>query len=88
MPRFYFESYDNGSLTPDDVGLELATIESARQEAIKGLADLSADVAYDERHELAVVVLNQARIPLFKAILVFELIDLAPAIQATNPPSE
>ncbi|MFU0505818.1 DUF6894 family protein [Pseudaminobacter sp. NGMCC 1.201702] len=88
MPLFYFDSYENGVLTPDDVGLELSDIEAARLEAAKSLDDLSADAQHIDRHELAVVVSNHAREPLLMAILVFDVVDLASAAQAISRSSE
>jgi hypothetical protein len=88
MPVFYFDSYENGSVTPDEVGLELVDIEAAKREASRSLSDLRADAPHIDRHELAVVVRNQLREPLVMAILVFDLVDLASAAQDTSRASE
>ena len=43
MPRFYFDLRDDSSLFPDDEGLELASVEVARQETAHSLADMPRD---------------------------------------------
>jgi hypothetical protein len=46
MPRYYFDLLDGNDLYPDDEGLELPSIEAARQEAAHSLADLLRDAAH------------------------------------------
>jgi hypothetical protein len=43
MPRYYFDLHDNSGLYPDDEGLELPSIDDARQEAAHSLADMLRD---------------------------------------------
>jgi len=48
MPRFYFRFCDGDEL-PDDVGIELPDVQSARTEAILGIRSLVADFARQGR---------------------------------------
>ncbi|MFL5191102.1 MAG: DUF6894 family protein, partial [Microvirga sp.] len=43
MPRFYFDTYDGDKLIPDDVGLELESVEIAKTEAQKCLPEMAKD---------------------------------------------
>jgi hypothetical protein len=74
MSRYYFNLREDDELVPDDEGVELPTIESARDEAIRGLADCARDaICNASRARLAVEVLDGGRKPLFIAKLVFEV---------------
>ena len=74
MSRYYFNLREDDELVPDDEGVELPTIESAREEAIRGLADCARDsICNVARSEVAVEVLDGERKPLFIAKLVFEV---------------
>ena len=44
MPQCYFDSRDNGSFIKDDIGLIFSSIEKARDEATRALAELARDV--------------------------------------------
>lgn len=43
MPLFYFHVYDGMLVAPDDEGLELANIETARDEAVRGARSILSD---------------------------------------------
>jgi hypothetical protein len=74
MSRYYFNLREDDELIPDDEGVELPTMESAREEAIRGLADCARDaICNAARSEVAVEVLDGERKPLFIAKLVFEV---------------
>jgi hypothetical protein len=74
MSRYYFNLREDDELIPDDEGVELPTIQSARDEAIRGLADCARDAIRNAvRAELAVEVLDDGRKTLFIAKLVFEM---------------
>ncbi|WP_426531535.1 DUF6894 family protein [Bradyrhizobium sp. McL0615] len=47
MPRYYFDLCDDSGLYPDDEGLELPSIDAARQEAAHSLADMLRDAVRD-----------------------------------------
>jgi hypothetical protein len=40
MPRFYFDLIEDDHLTPDEDGLDLESLEAARLEAQRGLAEM------------------------------------------------
>ncbi len=49
MPRYYFDLRDGDDLTPDEEGLELASVHSAQEEAALSLADLAKEAIRDCR---------------------------------------
>jgi hypothetical protein len=44
MARYFFDTPDNSHSLRDELGLELDSLEEARDEATRGLADLAKDV--------------------------------------------
>ncbi len=77
MPRYFFDSRDGEDFIEDDVGLEFATLEEARDEATAALADMARDVLPGSLHrELAIEVRDGDREPLLKTCLVFEAVRL------------
>ena len=74
MARYYFNLREGDELIADDEGLELPAIESARNEAIRGLADLTRDaICNSARGDLAIEVVDDERKLLFVARVVFEV---------------
>ncbi len=46
-PRYYFDLRDDGGLYPDDERVGLPSIDAARQEAARSLADMLRDAVRD-----------------------------------------
>ena len=44
MDRYYFDTRDDGEVVTDDVGLEVADLETVKVIAAKGLAEMAVDV--------------------------------------------
>ncbi|KLK90262.1 hypothetical protein AA309_27055 [Microvirga vignae] len=47
MPRFFFDTYDGERFFPDEVGMELESIETAKTEGQKALPDMAKDALPD-----------------------------------------
>lgn len=45
MPRYFFDTRDNETFIPDDVGVEIATLDEVKLEASRSMADLAKDVS-------------------------------------------
>lgn len=74
MPRFYFDSRDGDLFIRDDEGLDLDTVEQARDEATAGLADLAKDaIPGGVRRELAIEVRDGTDRRIIRASLWFEV---------------
>ena len=43
MHRYFFHLRDGGNLVPDETGMELASLEDARREAVQSARDILAD---------------------------------------------
>jgi hypothetical protein len=78
MPRYYFDTRDSEKFIPDEVGIILSSIEAARDEAARGLAEMARDVLPGKlRRELAVEVRDEEKRPVLRASLWFEVQTLA-----------
>jgi hypothetical protein len=74
MPHYYFDTRDGPELLRDEEGIELDGIQAARDEATRGLADLSKEaIPGSERRELAIEVRDGWSRPLLRAALSFEV---------------
>jgi hypothetical protein len=74
MARYFFDTRDNSHFIRDELGLELNSLEEARDEGTRGLADLARDVLPGAiRRELAVEVRDEADYPVLRAALWFEV---------------
>jgi hypothetical protein len=77
VPRYYFDSRDGESFICDEDGLELPSLEVARDQATEALADMAKDVLPGSiRRELAIEVRNEEKRPLLRTSLVFEAVPL------------
>jgi hypothetical protein len=74
MPHYFFDTRDGADLIRDEEGVELDSIEAAREEATRGLTDLAKDALPGAlRRELAVEVRDRADQALLRAALWFEV---------------
>jgi uncharacterized protein DUF6894 len=70
MARYFFDTTDNGRLTVDDGGTELATHDDVREQAIKVLPLMALDALPDgDTHEFRVEVRDEERHQLFRVTL-------------------
>ena len=78
MPDYYFDTRDGLERIIDDVGLDFASVDAARDEATRGLADLAKDaLPGSERRELVIEVRDHTRRLLLRAALWFQVAVLA-----------
>ena len=63
MSRYYFNLREDDEVVSDEEGVELPTIESARDAAIRGLADCARDAICNAgRARIAVEVLDEKQL--------------------------
>jgi hypothetical protein len=55
LPRFFFDTYDGNLFVPDDEGLELENIESAKAEAQAALPHIAKDTPPDGDQRVFIV---------------------------------
>ncbi len=62
MPRYFFDMYDDATLTADDEGLDLAGVEAVRTEALGALPAIAREIITLEgnRRTLMVRVRDEA----------------------------
>ncbi len=65
MPRFYFDFQLDGVTEPDDIGVELPTLEAARGEAARAAAAVIADRVRGTGSDLSLHVRDAEGEPLF-----------------------
>ena len=63
VPRFFFDTLDGDRFIPDEPGVELPSVEAARAEAGRSLADLAPDLPSDDRRQVVVEVKDEAGRP-------------------------
>jgi hypothetical protein len=70
MPRYFFDVRDGEKITRDDDGLELASLDTAQNEAVKALPEIAKDQLPDgSRREFEIIVKNDAGRPVLRAVL-------------------
>jgi hypothetical protein len=79
MPRYFFDTMDSGRLICDESGIDLPSIQAARAEAVRSLADIVRDMSPDDRREVVVEVSDNEGCPLFRTALYFEIEELVPS---------
>jgi hypothetical protein len=70
MPRFYFDVTDTGDSLRDEEGLDLASVELARRQALAALGDMAKEQLPDRDHrEFVVEVRDGGTEPILRATL-------------------
>ncbi len=77
MPRFHFDTLDGDRFISDEAGLELPSIEAAKAEAARSLAETLRDMPGSAGRQVVVEVSDEEGRPLFRTILYFEVEELA-----------
>jgi hypothetical protein len=74
MPRYYFDTHDDGELTPDEDGLEFDDLEAVKLETARALTEIAKDVVPGStRRVLAITVRDGTEQAVVEARLVFEM---------------
>jgi hypothetical protein len=60
MPKFFFDFFDSGDVTPDNHGTELHGIDAAKQEAAKTLGAIVGDMLPGSLRELEIKIRDEA----------------------------
>jgi hypothetical protein len=72
MPQYFFDVEENGELSAGDDALEVADDQTARDEAIKGLASIAGDgLPNGPHHRFVVYVRDERGNHIFEASLEF-----------------
>jgi hypothetical protein len=88
VPRFYYDVWDGGWITHDEVGLELESLEAAEDEAIRGIAGISYDSLWWNRASDILVEVRDEHGQQVLAVAVSMTVrrtDLAPARGVQRP---
>jgi len=73
MPRFYVDFSHNGEVIHDTVGQELDSVDEAKREAVKALAEISAEeIPRDGPLTLTATVYDESRKVTFRGKITFD----------------
>lgn len=73
MPRYYFDTRDNDTFLPDDIGVELATLDEVKHEASRSMADLAKDVLPGSVVRTLTIEVRDDYGPVLRVVLRFEI---------------
>lgn len=80
MPRYYFDTADNGQFARDVIGIELADVEAARQHVGKLLPDMAHSGLPDgDLHTFGCTIRDEAGENVYNAELTYHGRLLGPA---------
>ena len=73
LALYFFDIYDDHNLRVDEVGVDLASVEQACEEARQSLSDIAGDELYErgEHRSFLILVRNEQRAPVYTATLNF-----------------
>jgi hypothetical protein len=69
MPRFYFDITENGLSARDEDGVVVTDLDDAEREATLAVAEIAGDTATAYRHDLQVVISDEAHTPVARVSL-------------------
>ena len=73
MNWYYFDSRDDGEVVVDDIGLEVADLETVKNLAAKGLAELALEVLPGSTERcLGIDVRDERSLPVLTTELIFK----------------
>jgi hypothetical protein len=73
MDWYYFDSRDDGDVVVDDIGLEVADLETVKVLAAKGLAELALEVLPGSTERcLGIDVRDERSLPVLTTELIFK----------------
>lgn len=86
MPRYYFDTDDNGDFLMDDEGTDLPDIRSAQREAAQALTSMAKDHIPDDRpqRDMAINVRARDGKHLFRVSLSFKTEPPAPDVRVAS----
>ena len=74
MVRYFFDTYDDGNVLKDDVGLDCPDLEAVRDQAALSLAELARDVLPGSVRRVLAVKVHDGQQTVLEARLTFEAI--------------
>ncbi len=78
MTRYYFDIRDNEGFVRDEIGLELASLDTAKKEAAIALAELAKETLPGSATRTLTIEARDERGPVLRASLRFDVDQLAP----------
>lgn len=76
MPRYYFDTFDDDTVSKDGIGLECPSLNAVREQAALSLAELARDVLRGSVKRRLIVKVRDEHGPVLEAKLTYEAIAL------------
>ena len=73
MVRYFFDVRDNDSFYPDDVGVELPSIDTVKAQASRTMGEIARDVLPGSEVRTLAIEVRDDRGPILRAALRFEI---------------
>ncbi|WP_377830328.1 DUF6894 family protein [Bradyrhizobium lupini] len=73
MPRYFFDTRDNDLLMPDEVGVEIPTLEAVKRHASAAMADFAKDVLPGAVVRTLAIEVRDDEGPVLRVLLRFEI---------------
>jgi hypothetical protein len=86
MTHYYFDFRDNDEFFPDDVGLEFSSLEEAKAEASRALAEVARDVLPASSVRILAIETRTDQGPVMRVSLRFEIEQSAIDEERPSPP--
>jgi len=73
MPQYFFDILTDGELIPDEEGISLPSLNAARREASRSLADLLRDIIRTEHPPSLTISVRDSEGPVFETCFEWHL---------------
>ena len=73
MVRYFFDMRDNESFYPDDVGLELPSMDAVKAEASKAMGEIAKDALPGSEVRILAIEVRDDHGPVLRLVLRFEI---------------
>lgn len=77
MPRYYFDTRDNDRFVPDEIGIEIATLEKVKRAASEAMADFAKDVLPGSVVRILSIEVRDGSGPVLRVMLRFEIVHVS-----------
>ncbi|MER8811135.1 DUF6894 family protein [Mesorhizobium australicum] len=84
MPTYHFDYRDNDKMLPDELGSDIADLETARLEAVKTLAELARGIDRPD-HQILSIEVREGHKPLLKVSLTLNSGPVTPEVHLAEP---
>jgi hypothetical protein len=74
MALYHFDTWNNGRLMREEIGVELDSFDRAKSEAARSLVDLARDILPDSTDRMLAVEVREGAGPILRVALRFRIV--------------